>query len=250
VERGYDALTRVMSAYIEATGLDSFLESLVRLAADVVIPPAATGIALVRDGQPVTVVTSDESAEHVDQLQYAAGEGPSLDAVRTRARVEVPDLRDDARWPRWAGSALDAGVRAVLVCPLQTGDHALGALNLYAFAPEVFTRTEVRRVEIFAAQAAGALQVMRREIAKEQVIRDLEAALDSRGTIDQAIGIVMSQQRCGSEEALRLLRAHSSNTNRKLRDVAGEIVARASGGPALDEGSANHTFQRRGEPGR
>jgi GAF domain-containing protein len=245
VEQGYDALTRVMGAYIEATGLDSFLERLVQLAADVVIPPAATGITLVRDGDAVTVVTSDEAADQVDRLQYDAGEGPCLEAMATRTLVEVHDLRQETRWPRWTDPALDVGVRAALASPLQVAGQTFGALNLYAFAPEVFTRTEVRRVEIFAAQAAGALQVMRREIAKEEAIRDLEAALESRGRIDQAIGVVMAQQRCGPEEALTLLRMHSSNTNRKLRDVAAELVARFASDAASAAAADDHTFRPR-----
>ena len=52
----------------------------------------------------------------------------------------------------------------------------------------------------------------------------LRAALSSRSIIDQAIGIVMAQQRCSPDEAFGLLRAVSQQRNIKLREVAANLV--------------------------
>jgi AmiR/NasT family two-component response regulator len=60
----------------------------------------------------------------------------------------------------------------------------------------------------------------------------LEEALSSRSVIDQALGILMAQQRCTADEALALLRSHSQNTNRRVRDVAAGLIQRVSGAPA------------------
>jgi AmiR/NasT family two-component response regulator len=68
-----------------------------------------------------------------------------------------------------------------------------------------------------------------RQARQDQLTTQLEQALESRTTIDQAMGILMAQQRCGSEEAFALLRMHSQNTNRKIRDLAGDIIRRVSG---------------------
>jgi len=56
---------------------------------------------------------------------------------------------------------------------------------------------------------------------------NLERALDSRDLIGQAKGVVIVTVGCSSEDAFRLLRDQSQHENRKLVDVAAEIVERA-----------------------
>lgn len=53
----------------------------------------------------------------------------------------------------------------------------------------------------------------------------LQEALQSRATIDQAIGIILSQRRVSVEDAFAILRRASQTQNVKLRDVAGRLVA-------------------------
>lgn len=48
----------------------------------------------------------------------------------------------------------------------------------------------------------------------------------SRGVIEQAKGIIMARQRCTAEVAFGLLAMQSQAENRKLRDVAAELVER------------------------
>ena len=64
-----------------------------------------------------------------------------------------------------------------------------------------------------------------------ELTHHLETALSSRGFIDQALGIIMSQNRCTAEEAFDILRAASSHRNTKLRDVAHGMITRVSGKP-------------------
>ena len=61
--------------------------------------------------------------------------------------------------------------------------------------------------------------------------QQLGEAMASRAIIDQAIGILMAQQRCNASTAFDLLRRASQNRNRKLRDVAVDIITNVSGGP-------------------
>lgn len=51
----------------------------------------------------------------------------------------------------------------------------------------------------------------------------------SRSVIDQALGIIMGQNRCTATDAFDILRAASNHRNIKLRDIANEIVTRVSG---------------------
>jgi hypothetical protein len=60
------------------------------------------------------VLASAPEAEEMEDLQFALGQGPCMDAVAGRGPVLVPDLtRLDAqrRWPLFAAAATDRGVR-------------------------------------------------------------------------------------------------------------------------------------------
>ncbi|MEU4199978.1 ANTAR domain-containing protein [Streptomyces sp. NPDC045470] len=60
----------------------------------------------------------------------------------------------------------------------------------------------------------------------------LRQALDSRPVIDQARGILMATESCTAEQAWDILRRTSQHTNTKVHEVAGEVVASATGAVA------------------
>ena len=59
----------------------------------------------------------------------------------------------------------------------------------------------------------------------------LRASLASRAVIDQAIGVIMAQQRCTATDAFAILRTASQNRNLKLRQVAEQLVTGITGHP-------------------
>ncbi|MEX5710186.1 GAF and ANTAR domain-containing protein [Parafrankia sp. FMc6] len=226
------------AAYVELTALllstadvVGFLEQLAVLAADVVVPPASCGITLRRDHQPYTVATSDELAEQLDEVQYGGGQGPCLDALRTGTVIEVTDMAAEIRWGTFPGHALAHGVRGSLSLPLFQHSASIGALNLYFRHPCVLTNAERHRAEGFARQATIALNVVLRHAEQATLSDQLRRALSSRAVIDQAIGILMAQQRCTAEDAFAILRQTSQNSNRKLRDVAAALIKAVTGQP-------------------
>jgi GAF domain-containing protein len=143
-------------------------------------------------------------------------------------------MRAEVRWPSYVVRAIEVGVRSSLSLPLQVGDEVIGALNLYSRQPEAFDERLRQNLGIFVTQAAAALTMVLRQARQDQVSAQLEQALASRTTIDQAIGVLMAQQRCTADEAFALLRAHSQRNNRKIRDIAADIVERVAGAPPTD----------------
>jgi hypothetical protein len=55
-------------------------------------------------------------------------------------------------------------------------------------------------------------------------VSQLEVARDSNRRIGMAMGLVMGQLQVTDEEAFDALRRISQNTNRKLRDVADDVI--------------------------
>jgi hypothetical protein len=54
---------------------------------------------------------------------------------------------------------------------------------------------------------------------------NLQAAMQSRTTIDLAAGMLMAQNRCSQEEAIAFLQRASNTRNRKMHDVAAAVIA-------------------------
>lgn len=67
--------------------------------------------------------------------------------------------------------------------------------------------------------------VLEAELVRAQdQVEHLEVALRSSRRIGMAIGILMASDKIPEDEALELLRAASQQSNRKLRDVADDVV--------------------------
>ena len=64
--------------------------------------------------------------------------------------------------------------------------------------------------------------------------KDLETAMISRSTIDQALGVIMGQNRTTRDEAFEILRAASQSRNVKLREVAALIIQNLTGHPPAE----------------
>jgi GAF domain-containing protein len=172
-----------------------------------------------------TVASSHELSRQLDELQYADGDGPCLEALRTAVPVFVTDMTTDKRWPDYLRHAVDTGARSSMSYPLLSDGRSIGAINFYAFEP-LAPRIDLQaRASDLAAVAAGALALAMRLAQRGDMIAHLRTALTSRSTIDQAIGILMAQQRCGSRAAFDLLRKASQGRNVKLREVAVGILA-------------------------
>jgi transcriptional regulator with GAF, ATPase, and Fis domain len=225
------AYGQLLGLLVEAPDIDAFLDKMARLAADVVTPAAACGVTVRRDGQPFTAATSNELAAQVDEIQYDTDQGPCLDALRAGTVVQVDDLSTDDRWDSYRPRAIAHGVTSSLSLPLIVEGERLGALNLYSVTAAAFTGPHRANAEAFAARSAAALTVNLRQVHQARVQHQVADAMVSSSVIDQAIGILMGQQRCTAGAAFDLLRAASQHRNRKLREIAAEIVTKVSGEP-------------------
>ena len=228
------AVPELAQLLLSTSSVEEFLDELVKVAARALTPPASCGITMRRGQQPLTVTSSDQLAAAVDEVQYGQGVGPCLEAMATGTVVMVTDTATETRWRGFPGHARAHGVRSSLSLPLTAAGRSVGALNLYATRAHGFDDpADIAHLLALAGRADAVLGVAMRQAEQAILTRQLRAAMDSRSVIDQALGILMGQQRCAAAEAFQLLRAASSHRNRKLRDLAVDIVAGVSGEPPV-----------------
>ena len=214
-------LAAVARALASELSVDLTLQRLVEMAGAIVPGCHHAGVSVLRRGRPETPAATDEVPAEVDRIQYEAGEGPCLSAVLEWPTYRTGDLSAETRWPRFAGPAAErTGVLSVLACRLFTEGDTVGALNLYSRERDGFDDEAEAIGTILAAHAA---LVFARTRERER-IAGLEQALVSNRSIGMAIGILMAIRRIGQDEAFDLLRTVSQRTNRKLREIADEVV--------------------------
>lgn len=204
---------------------ESFLQELSVLAAREVGGELSCGITARSYRRPVTVASSDELAARLDEMQYADGIGPCMHALNTGEIVQIDDMASDDRWGAYRSDAYAHGLRSSLSVPIGSTGQIVGALNLYSTEPRTFTAEHRRRAVRFADRAAGALTVAHRIAVQAQLSEQLQQALESRAVIDQAIGVIIAQQRCSPAQAFAVMRAASQNQNVKVRTIATGIVS-------------------------
>jgi hypothetical protein len=236
---------QVQNLILDSADFEEFLNELARFSAHQVAgegDDALCGITLLRDRKAATIGWSSEDARHVDEIQYRLAQGPCLTAAQEEREVYVPDLLEEHRWgPDYAKAVASHGLRSVLSVPFHLQGEAQAALNLYSDAPHKFDGDVADRARGFTRQISQALRMAVRFSLHTDSATNLRATLESRTVIDMAIGIVMAQNRCNQETAVRILTDASSNGNVKLRDIATSLVESVGG-------SATRThFQ---EPGR
>jgi GAF domain-containing protein len=223
--------TELQRALLGTQTIEQFLQEVALLAARLVPDGMSCGMTMQPNGRPVTVACSDELASQVDELQYQLGDGPCLHALRQGSVVRIDDTAKEAGWPGFQAKAASRGIGSCLALPLIADGKPVGALSLYARAAGAFGAGETRRAERLAENASGALSLALRLASYAALTDQLRSSLASRTVIDQAIGVIMAQERCTQTQAFDLLRCASQNRNVKLRDLAATIVTRVSGEP-------------------
>jgi diguanylate cyclase (GGDEF)-like protein len=167
------ARTMVTDFPIEAI-LDHLVERIVEI-----LPISAAGVTLIDAGSdPRYIAASDDSALRFEKLQTELGEGPCLLAYTSGEAVQVPDLRTETRFPRFAPRAIEAGMMAVFTFPLYHGDRRLGALDLYRETPGELTPESLAAAQTLAdVVAAYLLNAQAREDLQDSSDRSRQASL-------------------------------------------------------------------------
>lgn len=212
--RDLSELAREMQADRDPKDL---LQHIVEAAVRDIPGTAYAGITLLDAGQLSTPASTDVLVVDIDRRQYELAQGPCVETSRTHLTFRTDDMAVEPRWPRFAEICLEAGVRSMLSVQLFVESEAFGALNLYGTTAGAFDDDAESIALLLATHAGIAMAALRNKA-------NMEIALSSRDLIGQAKGILIERYKMTGHDAFGLLVLASQNTNRKLRDVAEELV--------------------------
>lgn len=197
-------------------------DAVVRIAVERVSGTEWASITEGRQGRFVTVAATDDQARAADSIQYELRSGPCVDAALEDVTFWTNDLSADGRWPEFGRrAATEHGVQSMLSYRLFVeNDQVVAALNLYSTKLAAYDGDADVVGTIIAAHGALAISAA----AARQQIEQLEQALLTNRDIGTAIGILMTLHKITRAQAFDLLRVASQHSNRKLAEIAPEVI--------------------------
>jgi GAF domain-containing protein len=208
------------------TGLDAALELAVAETDDLFDVDGAGLMLVDGDGVLRATAASDEPGGMLEALQEQFGEGPCVDAFLEDGPVLAGDLGADPRWPSVGPLAARHGVRAVLGVPIDLREGPVGTLNVYAARPHRWGEDDVAAIQAYTRVIASLLRAAVQAHVSDRAATQLQHALDHRGLVEQAKGVIMERRGLDQQAAFELLRAQARSTRRRLDEVASEVVRR------------------------
>jgi GAF domain-containing protein len=226
--------SRLEPSLVSGHSVQEYLQSVVLLTGELIGLEGSYSLSTLVYGHLFTVATTDRAAWEADQVEYDTEAGPCVQALRHGEQTNVPDLELERRWPAWSAVSSVLGFRSAAGIPAMIGGEHRLALNLYSTELDAFRGEPMRRAELFTEEVARTMPTALRLAEHVRMTGDLQEALASRSTIDQALGVLMAQNRCSRDEAFGILRRASQHRNLKLREVAGTVIERFTGHPPAE----------------
>ena len=190
------------------------------------LPITAAGILLGdSSGELHVFASSSEQSRLLELLQVKADVGPCLEAYRTGLPVIVEDLSvEAAKWPAFSERAAEYNFRAVTAFPLRLRSERVGALNLFRSEAGPLAAADAAVAQALADVATIGILHQRILSRSEVVNQQLQTALNTRLIIEQAKGVLAERGAIDMDRAFNLLRTHARRTNRRLADLARDVV--------------------------
>ncbi|WP_229820986.1 MULTISPECIES: GAF and ANTAR domain-containing protein [Streptomyces] len=185
------------------------------------------GVMLAAPGERLRLVAaSSERMRPVELFELDAGEGPCCTAYHDATPVDhtISDA-PQPRWPRFTSRAHRAGYLSVHAVPIRRREDVIGVLNLFRALPGALPE-EDRHLARTLADATAISLTQRAALDHHRTLnRQLQHALDSRTTIEQAKGFLAATAGTDVDAAFQRMRAHARRHQMRLADLARAIVA-------------------------
>lgn len=218
------ALKEITAKITSASTMSDAVHDLTKVVAGILPSHIQCGVMMIGQGEPATFASAATPLELMDESKHADGDGPSVEAIRSRDIVLSQDLDHETRWPAWTALARKHGIASILSYPFDVDTLTLGALNLYAETPSAFIGDLPILGMLVADHASLLLRVRLRQFSQEHLMARVSDTPTGEVTIERAVGIVMAQRGCPPDQALRHLHEAAIHLGVELPAVAARLV--------------------------
>jgi GAF domain-containing protein len=209
-------ITRLVEQDDFGATLDRFVARIVRT-----VPGCDRALITVR-GRGLVQTVTDTDGLGFDPIMP----GPIVEAVTFDEPRRLDDVTSDQRWPSFSAHLAGAGFGSCVALPLSThrrDDTAV--LSLLSHQPHKFTDIAYDVVLLLTLHAGVMFDNAALYHDSTKLVEQLRSALRTRSLVGQAQGMLMRQFNIDADHAFDALRRSSQNSNTKLRDLSGLLIA-------------------------
>lgn len=173
------------------------------------------------------VIPRAKEGIQTDLMEIGTKEKISNWIVENKSFQSIPELSNDPRTPAWVKNE---GFISYLGFPLKARDEIIGVLELWTKTSRLFTSEEIDLLNIFAAQAATALdnarlygvtkEALQREITSSMALLRIEQAITSKFDIKEQLNLLM-------DGAIKVTSAEKASIW-LIDDISGEVVCKGT----------------------
>jgi transcriptional regulator with GAF, ATPase, and Fis domain len=198
----------------------------------------AAGIMLADQRGGLRVMASSaEEARLLELYELQNNEGPCLDCFRFGRPVARDDLAAmRSSWPAFTEQLRGLGFHSAQALPMRLRDDTIGALNLFRLEPGRLSEADLRIGQAMADVATVGLIQERALAASELLAIQLQTALSSRIQLEQAKGVLAERTGMPMDQVFQLMRGYARSRNRRLSDIAAQIIDGLLDDEMLSEG--------------
>jgi transcriptional regulator with GAF, ATPase, and Fis domain len=219
------ALVELADTLVVDFDIADFLHTLSTRCVELLDVQAAGVMVTDQRGRLRVMASSSERAHVLELFEVESEQGPCVACFHSGQPVSDADLRVvDPRWASFSQHAGQAGFSAVHALPMRLRDEIIGVLNLFSVRPGGLTAADTHLGQALANVTTIGILQQRAIHHGEVVVEQLQGALNSRVVIEQAKGVLFERLHLDMQEAFELLRTYARHTNRRLTDVALDII--------------------------
>lgn len=174
-------------------------------------------------GRLRSAASSSEHARLLDLFESQTEAGPSVECFRTGQPVINADL-DSPRWPRLREAAHEAGFASLHALPLRLRGEIIGTLNFFHSETRALSDADMHVGQALADISTLSVLSQRSLREGEILAGQLQSALTSRVTVEQAKGVLSARLRIPMDEAFAVMRDHARAHDERLSVVARRIA--------------------------
>lgn len=233
-EKLSDVFVEVADTLVDDFDLVDFLHNLTERAATI-CDALAAGILLADQHDNLQyMAASTHQAKLLELFQIQNSDGPCFDCFHSGKPVINSDLSTATdRWPEFAPRAIQAGFGSVHAIPMRLRNQIIGTLNIFGDDTGRFEESDVRIVQALADVATIAILQERSVQRAETLTEQLQGALNSRVTVEQAKGALSNLRDVDTEQAFDLMRTFARENRQRLGDVARAVLTDPATIPTL-----------------
>jgi ANTAR domain len=209
----------------EGTNEEAYARAFTKRLAEL-LSPAEIGLLLpAGPGHPAVATGSSERAVGLALLEASGTAGPSAECYRTGAVARQESLAAaQTRWPEFAAAARAASLWIAGAIPMRHHDEIIGTVSVLSARDHLISAADDSLAQTLVEMATIGITQARAYQLSQQTARQLQQALDSRVVIEQAKGALAAQLDCTPGDAFGLLRDYARASNRRLTEVASDVV--------------------------